>query len=383
MTTIRTYLDHNATSPVRPEVTEAMVRALETGGNPSSVHAAGRAAREMVEKARDQVAALCGCGTSDVTFTSGGTEANNLCLRSMHAAGYRLFVSATEHPSVMETALELDATIIPVDEQGVVLAEALDALLANSDGKQLVSVMAANNETGALQDIGSLAKTAKKHGALFHTDAVQAIGKISFNMRYLSVDLVTVSAHKIGGPAGVGALVINPSVGIMKGIVTGGGQEKGLRPGTENLAGIAGFGAAADAANTGLQDQDRIRALRDKLEQQILDIAPQTQIFGNKADRIGNTSCFAMSGVESDVQVMSLDLEGIAVSAGAACSSGKVAASPVLLAMGIEKDIAGSALRVSLGWNTTEEEVSHFVEAWKGLYERLADKTQTATRSAA
>ena len=377
------YLDYNATAPVKPAVAAVIARTLETGGNPSSVHASGRAARLVVEHAREQVAGLLGASASDVIFTSGGTEANNLCLRSLHTAGRKLFVSAVEHPSVLATAAELDATVIPVDQDGVVPVDTLASLLEEEAAGQgrpaLVSVMAANNETGVVQPLRALTDVAHRYGALFHTDAVQAIGKISFDMKGLGVDLATVSAHKIGAAAGAGALITSPDVGKMQGILTGGGQEKGLRPGTENLSGIAGFGAAAELAHEDLARSGEITALRDDLERLILEQAPQTQIFGARADRIGNTSCLAMSGVESEVQVMTLDLEGIAVSAGSACSSGKVASSPVLLAMGVTEAEAGNALRVSLGWATERKDIEEFVKAWAALSERLGTKSEELT----
>ena len=373
------YLDYNATAPVKPAVAKAVAQALVTGGNPSSVHATGRAARMVVEQAREQVANLVGAAVGDVIFTSGGTEANNLCLRTFYNAGRKLLVSATEHPSVLTTALALDVTIIPVDHNGLVQVDTLDALLKTETAGEgqplLVSIMTANNETGVVQPINELAAIAHRYGALLHTDSVQAIGKISFDMKVLGADLVTVSAHKMGGPAGSGALITSPAVGKMKGLQTGGGQEKGLRPGTENLSGIAGFGMAADLCNEDLSRGAEIAALRDDLERQIQEVAPETIFFGAETIRVGNTSCIAMPGVDSEVQVMALDLDGIAVSAGAACSSGKVAASPVLLAMGVKGSVAASAIRVSLGWGTVKEDIDKFVAAWTALYERLGQKS--------
>jgi cysteine desulfurase len=374
------YLDYNATAPVKPAVADVVAEALLTGGNPSSVHGSGRAARMVVEKAREQVANLVGAAAGDVIFTSGGTEANNLCLRTFHKAGRKLLVSAVEHPSIMTTALELDATIIPVDHNGQVQAGALETLLkaeANGDGQPvLVSIMTANNETGVVQPIRELAEVAHQSGALLHTDAVQAGGKIPFDMKVLGADLVTISAHKIAGPAGSGALITGSTVGKMKGVQTGGGQEKGLRPGTENLSGIAGFGMAAELAQEDLSSGAEIAAMRDDLERRIKEFAPKTTFFGAESARISNTSCFAMPGVDSEVQVMTLDLEGIAISAGAACSSGKVTASPILLAMGATETEAASAIRVSLGWGTVKEDIEKFVAAWTSLYARLGQKSE-------
>jgi cysteine desulfurase len=378
-----TYLDYNATTPVKPAVAAVVARTLETVGNPSSVHAAGRAVRIVIENAREQVARLVGAAESDVVFTSGGTEANNLCLRAMKASGRQLFVSAVEHPSVLATAEALGAVILPVDENGIVqpdvLANVLAAEAVGEGQPALVSIMTANNETGVVQPLQSLVPVAHENGALFHTDAVQAVGKISFDMNVLNVDLATVSAHKMGGMAGSGALVVRPTTGKMQGILTGGGQEKGLRPGTENIAGIAGFGQAAVLAFEDLAAAERITALRNDLEQQLLGQLPGVRVFGHLAERTGNTSCLVMPGVESEVQVMSMDLEGIAVSAGSACSSGKVAASPVLLAMGADEKTAASALRVSLGWATEKQDIEHFVRAWTALYQRLGRNEKELT----
>ena len=373
------YLDYNATAPVRPAVVAAVARALETGGNPSSVHAVGRVARNMVEEAREKVAALIGASPGDVVFTSGGTEANNLCLRALQAKGYKLLVSAVEHPSVMETAMALGGAVIPVDQNGIVTPEALAATLDAQTTKGqpvLVSVMTANNETGVIQPVQALAATAHENGALFHTDAVQAAGKISFDNNDINADLVTLSGHKAGAGAGVGALVITPAVGKLTGIVTGGGQEKSLRPGTENLSGIVGFGVAAELALAEVSDAGQVRHLRDDLEGRISKIAGDAVIFGSAADRVNNTCCVAMPGVDSEVQVMAFDLEGIAVSAGAACSSGKVSASPVLLAMGVAQELAASAIRISLGQGTTQSDIDGFVESWSGMYRRLGSRNK-------
>jgi cysteine desulfurase len=373
------YLDYNATAPVRPAVVAAVARALETGGNPSSVHAVGRVARNMVEEAREKVAALIGAAPGDVVFTSGGTEANNLCLRALQAKGYKLLVSAVEHPSVMETAMALGGAVIPVDQNGIVTPEALAATLDAQTTKGqpvLVSVMTANNETGVIQPVQALAATAHENGALFHTDAVQAAGKISFDNNDINADLVTLSGHKAGAGAGVGALVITPAVGKLTGIVTGGGQEKSLRPGTENLSGIVGFGVAAELALAEVSDAGQVRHLRDDLEGRISKIASDAVIFGSAADRVSNTCCVAMPGVDSEVQVMAFDLEGIAVSAGAACSSGKVSASPVLLAMGVAQELAASAIRISLGQGTTQSDIDGFVESWSGMYRRLGSRNK-------
>lgn len=360
------YLDHNATAPVLPEVAAAVADALMRTGNPSSVHGFGRAARQAVDQARRRVAALVGAAEEGVVFTSGGTEANNLALAGTDAD--RILVSAIEHDSVLRAAPEAER--IPVTEQGVVDLAALERMLAADAGKRvLVSVMLANNETGVIQPVAEAAAIARRHGALVHCDAVQAAGRIPVDLGALGVDMLTLSAHKLGGPAGVGALVLRPGQALSP-VLKGGGQERWRRAGTENLPGIVGFGVAALSARSVNDRIAGLRALRDDLERRIRDIAPEAPIYGEGAARLANTTCIGMPGVKGETQVMAFDLAGIAVSAGAACSSGKVASSAVLVAMGAAPAASAEAVRVSLGTGNTEADIGRFVAAWREIYER-------------
>lgn len=381
--TARVYLDHNATTTVRPEAVAAVSAALTLTGNASSVHGYGRAVRQTIEEARQAVAGLAGAEASGLIFTSGGTEANNLALKGLPAS--RLLVAATEHASVLEAVPTAER--LPVSAVGVLdlaaLEETLEAARDERDdagaGPTLVSVQWANNETGVIQPVAEIAALAHRHGALFHCDAVQAAGKISLDMAATKIDFLTLSAHKIGGPQGVGALAMAPGRRLAA-LLQGGGQEQSFRAGTENLPGIAGFGAAAQAitAQAGKVQasaadwagQAGIAALRDELETTLRTIAPDVIVFGAGAARLANTSCFAQPGLLSETQLMALDLAGVAVSAGSACSSGKVAPSHVLAAMGVEADVAGAAIRVSLGWNSRPSDVAAFLEAWTVLYSR-------------
>ncbi|HEU0216953.1 MAG TPA: cysteine desulfurase family protein [Stellaceae bacterium] len=356
-----TYLDWNATTPLRPEAATAIAGALALGGNPSSVHASGRAARQLVERSRATVAALVGVAPDGIVFTSGGTEANHLAL--LGSGRGRVLVSAVEHSSVLQ-ALP-DAERIPVDRDGLVDGAALAALLAAEERPALVSVMLANNETGVIQPVRALAEIAHSHGALFHCDAVQAVGKILVSLTGLGTDLLTMSAHKLGGPAGAGALVMAPGVEVAP-LQRGGGQERYRRAGTENLAGIAGFAAAAAVCDP--VEYERVRHLRDRLEAAL---PSDAIVIGAGTPRLPNTSAIAMPGVPAETQVIALDLDGVMVSAGAACSSGKVGSSHVLAAMGLAPDIANATIRVSLGWSTTEADIAHFLDAWATLYRRV------------
>ncbi len=358
------YLDYNATAPTRPEVAAAMAACLAEPGNPSSVHAFGRAARRRLEEARAAVAELVAAAPAGVVFTSGGTEANNLALRGTGRT--RILVSAVEHGSVIAAAPA--AELISVDAAGRVRLDALEEMLAADHRPALVSIMLANNETGVVQPVAEAAAIARRHGALVHCDAVQGPGRLEVDIGAMGVDLLTLSAHKLGGPAGVGALVLAEDGLDLAPLLRGGGQERGRRSGTENLPGIVGFGAAARAAAG--DDRARLRALRERLEAEALRRVPRARVVAAEAERLPNTVCLALPGLASDIQVMALDLEGIAVSAGAACSSGKVAASHVLAAMGLPAATAGSAIRVSLGWGSREEDVARFVEAWAALAAR-------------
>lgn len=357
------YLDHNATSPLRPGAFDAMAEAMRVGGNPSSVHASGRRARAMVDKARREVASLCGAESSEIVFTSGGTEANNLALSG--GGRRRLLVSAIEHDSVRRAAPQ--AELLTVDGDGVLDLAALERALASSAEPTLVSVMLANNETGVLQPVAEVARLARSAGALVHCDAVQGAGKVPVHLRDLGVDYLSLSAHKIGGPTGVGALVVRKGAPLSPAL-RGGGQESSRRAGTENVAGIAGFGAAAVLA----APRGDLTTLRDGLEFSLVKIASAARVFGAAAPRLGNTSCISMPGVPAETQVMAFDLAGVCISAGAACSSGKVQRSPVLDAMGVAAAEAVCATRISLGWNTEAADIERLIAAWKDLYLRVS-----------
>jgi cysteine desulfurase len=359
------YLDWNATAPVRPEVAAAMAEALARCGNPSSVHRFGRAARQVLEAARAQVAALIGAAPAEIVFTSGGTEANQLALRGL--AGRRLLVSALEHDSVRQAAGAV--TLVPATEAGIVDLAALERIIAAERRPALVSLMLANNETGALQPVAEAAKLAHAHGALLHCDAVQAAGKIPVEMRALGADLLSLSAHKLGGPQGVGALAVADGVPLAA-LQIGGGQERGRRAGTENLPGIVGFGLACRIAAGRLDDYADVARLRDAAERRLAAIAPEAPIYARQVARLPNTLAIGMPGVPAATQVMALDLAGVMVSAGAACSSGKVRRSAVLEAMGVPAEAAESAIRISLGWSTEADQIDQLVEAWGALHAR-------------
>jgi cysteine desulfurase len=361
-----TYLDWNATAPLRPEAAVAMSEAVASCGNPSSVHRRGRAARRIVERARGEIAALLGdVDPSGVVFVSGGTEANNLALRGTDRQ--QVIVSAVEHDSVRRVLTT--AHTLPVDADGVVALDALERLLAADPRPALVSVIFANNETGVIQPVAEIARIARRYRALFHCDAVQAAGKLVVHASAIGADLITLSAHKLGGPPGVGALVVTSDLDLAP-LLHGGGQEHGRRAGTENLPGIAGFGAAVKAAAEEIAVYERVGALREELEAEIVAMAPEAVIFGTGAPRLPNTSAIAMPGIAAETQVIALDLDGVMVSAGAACSSGKVGPSHVLAAMGIEPDLAASTIRVSLGWSSTEADIAHFLRSWIALRRR-------------
>lgn len=354
------YLDYNATAPARPEVIAAVAEAMALPGNPSSVHTAGRQARRAVEDARGQVAKLVGTTSPNVVFTSGATESNNIALRGWETPR-RVLTSAVEHPSVIEAVA---AERIPVTASGVVDLEALEVQLQKpSDRPALVSVMLVNNETGVIQPLAQIVELAHAHDAVVHCDAVQAAGKIPLDFDGSGLDLLSLSGHKIGGPKGIGALVINPKHHI-RSLIHGGGQEKGRRSGTENVAASVGFGVAADIARADIDKQQDYRALRDRLEGAVKEAVPQVIVIGEAVDRVGTVSCLALPGVGSETQVMAMDLAGVAVSAGSACSSGKVKRSQVVSAMGYADEIAGSTIRVSLGWATSEADIDRFIDAY-------------------
>lgn len=366
------YLDHNATSPLRPEARAAMERALGSA-NPSSVHAEGRKARALVEEARAKVAKLANTDAQNVIFTSGGTEANALAL---HGAIYgsaevekrltRIFISTIEHDSVrananalIERFAGLRLETLPVLANGTLDLEALRVALREGKGRALIAVMAANNETGVLQPIAEVSKLAREAGSLLMVDAIQAAGKIPLDF---DADYVTVSSHKVGGPQGAGALIMKSGVPFAPQIL-GGGQERSHRAGTENVAAIAGFGAAAETKSISA-------GLRDRFEQALKEIAPDAVVFGHDAPRLANTSNFALPNILAETTVMALDLDGVMISSGAACSSGKVKPSHVLAAMGVNEDIARCALRVSFGWNSTEADADAAIASLSKLLAR-------------
>jgi cysteine desulfurase len=382
----RTYLDHNATSPLRSEVAQVIVRALQVPGNASSIHTEGRAARAEIEAARVSVARLVGAKAKNTVFTSGGTEAANLVLtpsfcRLGQPGTTRLLIGATEHPCVLNGhRFPADRVgMIPVDGNGILDLAWLKAHLEGLSGERvLVSVQLANNETGVIQPLAEIAALVHEHGGLVHTDAVQAAGRVPVDIMALGIDALTLSAHKLGGPKGVGALVLaSDQYEIGEKLIRGGGQEKNYRAGTENVAGVAGFGVAAELALANLSGEaERLQALRNEAEAHVRRIAPDALVVGAQAERLPNTLAFAIPGLKAETALIAFDLAGIALSSGSACSSGKVKRSHVLDAMGVEPALAEGVLRVSLGWTTTKEDVIRFAEACERvvgtLYKRKA-----------
>ena len=385
MAAARAYLDHNATTPVRPEVAQAMARALtDLPGNASSVHGEGRAARAAIEQARERVAALVGARAGEVVFTSGGTEANAMILSPalMDCDGGRdcvrvpsslLLHGATEHACVREghRFAASAAEAIPVDGDGLVRLDWLEARLARLQreapgARALVSLHLANNETGVIQPLAAVVALARRFEALVHSDAVQAAGKIAIDIAALGVDALTLSAHKFGGPKGVGAVILRSgALELADRLLRGGGQERGWRAGTENVPGIVGMGVAAEMAGQALsQETQRLRPLRDRLEAGLKSVAPGTVVFGEGAPRLPNTSAFATPGLSAETVLIKLDLAGIALSSGSACSSGKVRRSHVLDAMGIDPAMSKGALRASLGWTTSGEDIERVLAAY-------------------
>lgn len=387
----RVYLDHNATTAVRPAVAQAVAETLAIVGNPSSIHAEGRAKRRVIEEARRSVAALVGAQPSGVVFTSGGTEASNLALSPSvrdprdPRPVTRLIASAIEHPAVLAGArFPAEAVeIAPVTGAGLIDLAALDRAFAahagaRPDERTILALMLANNETGVIQPVAEASAIAKRYGGLVHVDAVQAVGKIPVDLGALGCDFLALAAHKFGGPAGVGALVRrDEGLHVDEAVVRGGGQEKGWRGGTENVAGIVGLGVAAEAALSGLDAFARLADLRDRLEAGLAAMGDVT-IFGAGAPRLPNTCCYAMRGVAAQTAMMALDLAGVAVSAGSACSSGKTKASPVLDAMGVTHDLSRGMLRVSFGWPSGAGDVEAFLLAWAEIAKRASLKANAA-----
>ena len=382
---MRSYLDYNATAPLRPEAKTVMLAALQSCGNASSVHAEGRQARSIIDAARRDVASLVGVGADNVIFTSGGTEANALALlgsideaAKSGARISRLIVSAIEHESVRanaafceETKPGLRVAVCPVTAQGQVDLDVLRRLLMEGKGRALVSIMAVNNETGVVQPIKGAGVLSRAHGALVHCDAVQAAGRIPISFDDWDVDYLSLSAHKIGGPQGAGALVVRSGVPLAP-QVRGGSQEVGRRAGTENVAAFAGFGAAAKAAMSEMMTVQTWSARRDSLERRLREAG--SVVFGAEVERVVNTICVAAPGVSAATMVIALDLDGFAVSAGSACSSGKVSQSHVLAAMGVDPELAAGAIRISFGWHTGDEELTAFAEAWTRIVSRARSR---------
>ena len=380
---MQVYLDYNATSPLRPKAREAVLATLSTG-NASSVHGIGRAARAWVESAREQVAALVGADPRAVTFTSGATESIALALSpDMEIDGRpvrfdTLLVSGVEHPAVRAggrfAADRIE--IIPVDSDGIVDLIGLGALMGGR--RALVSVMAANNESGAIEPVRTIADLVRGAGGVFHCDAVQIVGRMPFDLENSGADLISISSHKLGGPQGAGALIARDDRIRIPPLLRGGGQERGRRAGTENVAAIAGFGAAADEARrNGAAESAHVAALRDRLEAGIRAVAPDVTILSANATRLPNTTCFATPGIAAETAVIAFDLEGVAVSAGSACSSGKVGPSQALKAMQVAPQIAHGAVRASLGWNSTEADVDRFLEVWARVHAALTERRAT------
>ncbi len=371
----RAYLDHNATTPLHPAAREAMRAALDQPGNASSVHAEGRAARAIIETARAELAAFVHASPKNIVFTSGGTEALNLALTPHLEPGGaktgpfdRLFIGAGEHAAVLSghrfPAAEVE--IIPLTPQGVLDLGALESALARQSGRRIMmAFQAANNETGVIQPVAAAARLVHAAGGFLVCDGVQAAGKINCDLNFLGADAIVVSAHKFGGPQGAGGLCFaSPASHIRDVLVRGGGQERGLRAGTENVAAIAGMSAAIAAAQERAERESvALAALRDQVERDIARLAPGAAFFGAGAERLPNTSCFAIPGVEAQILLMFLDIEGVAVSSGSACSSGKVKRSHVLEAMGAAPELAAGAIRVSLGWNSSKEDCALFSRA--------------------
>lgn len=371
----RSYLDYNATAPLRAEVRDAVAAALSLHGNPSSVHAEGRAARAAVEAARAKVAALVGARPEDVIFTSGGTEANALALAAQSDGAWHCYLSAVEHPSVLSGGRFYPETTtrIPVTPDGVVDLKILARELAKhhlEGWRRFVSLMAANNETGAVQPVAETSKIAHSVGGLVHTDAVQAAGRIELEMAALGADMLSLSAHKLGGPKGVGALILGNGASVAP-LIKGGAQERRRRAGTENVAGIVGFGVAAELAAADLANMGATAKLRDELETGALDIAPNAIVLSVGVERLPNTTCIAVPGAKAETLVIGLDLAGVAVSSGSACSSGKVEASHVLSAMGVPEELAQGAIRISLGFATKRADIENFLKAFEELIKRL------------
>lgn len=359
------YLDYNATAPIRPEVIELVTKIMHEVGNASSVHSHGRTARKYVEDARVQVANMCGVDPEQVIFTSGATEATNAAL--CHFKNKKTLISTIEHPAVVDSLP--DAIKIPVTKDGLIDLDAYKTILNEGQAPAIVSVMLINSETGVIQPISQMAQMAHEKGALFHTEIVQGTGRIKIDMDELGIDYMSLSAHKFAGPQGVGALILRKGLEAPK-FMRGGGQEKNCRAGTHNTAGIAGMGLAAQIAIENIDHYQKIGDMRDDLERRLKQVSDKVVIYGENAPRICNTTNVGVKGLPAQTQMMALDLQGISVSSGSACSSGSFKPSHVLLAMGVSEEDAKSALRISMGWGTTSADIDHFIKTWSQLVSR-------------
>ncbi len=360
-----TYCDYNATAPLRPEAKKAMMSAMEAQANPSSVHGAGRAARRIVETSRMEIGGVIGSRAEDIVFTSGGTEANALALHGAlkKISNPILIYSDLEHPAVRDIALSgaYPARKISVSPDGTLDLSDLERVLSDLDGETpFLTLMLANNETGVIQPVAQASALVRAKDGFVHCDGVQAVGKIPVSVGLLGVDYLSMSAHKSGGPQGVGALWLRAGAPLLPQQI-GGGQEKSIRSGTENVIGIAGFAAALSACDPAKEGQ-KVSAVRNRFEAALE--SSGVTVFGKSAERLPGTSCIALEGFKGETQVMAMDLAGFAVSSGSACSSGKVRTSAVLTALGANEDLARSALRVSFGWQSTPEDADRLVEAW-------------------
>lgn len=363
------YLDANATMPVKPAAIDAMTEALRETGNASSIHGAGRTARRHVEDARQAVADMLSTHPAYVFFTGGATESNNTVLGSFRDG--KIFVSAIEHPSILEAAPQAER--LPVTADGVMDLAVLEQKLAQQP--DLISVMLVNNETGVIQPVADIVRLVRRLSprTRVHTDAAQAAGRIPVDFSALQVDYLSLSAHKMGGPQGAGALVLAPGAAIDP-LLRGGGQEKRQRAGTENIPALAGFGVAASLAAQDMADFQSLAALRDRIENTLLAVEPRLRIYGRNAPRVANTTQIALPGIAAETQLMALDLAGIAISSGSACSSGTVRVSHVLRAMGVPDNEAQGALRISLPWNTAKEDIDRLIAAWEEMHARVKNK---------
>ncbi|MDH5722257.1 MAG: cysteine desulfurase [Alphaproteobacteria bacterium] len=378
--TQKIYLDYSASAPLRPEAFEAMLKILSLENaalNASSIHSYGQEGRKIIEQAREKVAAFMGCDCNQITFTSGATESNNAVIRHFleKFPDDMILISNTEHPSILEFRKTYQTQVIPacVEDNGLMLPQTIDDICHDYGNISLVSVMLCNNESGILQDIPALAEVAHKHGALFHCDATQVSGCLP--IEDLNADFVTISSHKLGGPQGAGALVTK-ICGQEPVALIGGGQEKGLRAGTENIAAIAGFGAACKASAEDAGRNETLRQWRDEMERRLKEISPDIIIHGENVKRCATTSFFSMPSLKAQNMLMALDVEGICISNGSACSSGTVKPSAVLKSMGYSDDIAASALRVSMGWATEKTDIDTFLEVWEKLVKRQSKKQE-------